>query len=384
MADPIIEIGGTRVPNILRFEQRLAFGNHSVCTLDVYYPRRPLTSQPPEVAPEWTPVLIDFGLGSRTWYGYVHHGGIASDVQDANGSVIRYTFAGTSLPMNTERTRAFRSTSPSGIVRTLASEHRLRTVISPVKSLIEYYGQTGISDWKVLKAMEARTGYRLWVDGSTVLFVDPTTLLDGVRDSEIYTYSQSFTPGLADNLFRFNSKAGTLVPRKGGTTRNVVAYGTDPRTGNLIKATSTANLGLLDGTGPRLTSVQSGVVSSVGSAKSSVAAVTARTAGWVTATADIRGNPNLVPGSLVRIDGSAVPADQRGRWLITEVTHRILNDNSSAPQPFVTTLGLERDRYRGPSFTTAFRVVNTSRFVPARIRDGYQWESQFLENVNVG
>lgn len=381
MANPVIRIGGEPVPNILRFEQRLAFGKHSVCTLDVYYPRRPRRPSNPEIAPEWTPVTVEFP--DRPWYGYVHHGGIASDVQDANGSVIRYTFVGTSLPMNEERTRAFRSTSPSAIVRLIASQHRLRTVIAPARNLIEYYGQTGTSDWRVLREMAERTGYRLWVDGSTALFVNPKVLLDGVRDAEIPTYAQNFTPGLVDNLFRFTSKAGTLVPREGGTTRRALTYGMDPRTGTLIKASATTELGLDDGSGPILTTVTSGVTNTVGQAITSSDASSALSAGWITAEAEIRGNPAIVPGSLIRIDGSAVPVDQRGRWLVTSVTHRVLNDSGTGLQPFVTTLTLERDRYRGPSFSTAFRVNNTSRFVPAKIRSGLFWESEVLENVNV-
>lgn len=380
-----LKIGDVQVSSVLRFDQTKAFGKHTVANLDVRYSRFDTGAvSTPWVAPEWTPVQMR--MRDTDWYGYVHHGGVASDVRDASGSAVRYTLIGTSLPMNEERTRSWRSTSASALVRNVATEHRLRSVITPNRAIIDYYAQAGTSDWKLLKDMAARTGYRLWVDGATVLFVDPKLLLVGVRDIDIPTFSQSFTPGVADNMYAFSSKAGTNVPRVGGSTSKQIVYGLDPRTGRRIKATGATNLGdgSPNGPTPFLTHVVSGGVSSLSQAVSSVGAQVTVSDGWITATAVVRGNARLVPGSLVRIAGSGVPIEQQGRWLVTSVNHRVINDNSLTIDPFTTTLELERDQYYGPSFTSAVRLANTADTPPARIRSGIVWEADFLESINVG
>ena len=167
-----LRIGGQSQPAVVRFDQTKAFSKHTIAVVDLSYPG---TSQQPWIAPEWSPVEVY--LGSTTWYGYVHHGGVVADVRDRSGAVIRYTLIGTSLPMNETRTRSWRDVSRSSIVRQIAREHRLRSVITPHRMVMDYYAQTGVSDWKTLQQMANSAGYRLWVDGSTVLFVNPTLLL---------------------------------------------------------------------------------------------------------------------------------------------------------------------------------------------------------------
>lgn len=375
MASPIRAwIAGSEVGTVLRFDQTKAFSQHTVATLDVAYP----STSKPWLAPEWSAVKV--ALRGVPWWGYVHHSGVSSDVRDISGSVVRYTLIGTSLPMNSQRTRSWRGITASGIVRQIGREHRLRTVISRTKAIMPYYAQAGSSDWKVLQDMAQRSGQRLWVDGGTVSFVEPRLLLEGVRALSIPVFTQNQMPGLRDNLYAFSSKAGAMVPRASGPTTRQVVYGLDVRTGRPITAAANP-----DGPPTVLSTVVTGTrVATAGHAADTVNALVTTSAGWITASAVVTGSPDITPGSLISLGGSKVPGDQSGRWLVTAVNHRVLLDASNPLDVFTTTLSLERDTYYGPTLRGATRVSNTRDSVPTIMRDGYLWEAEYMENVNVG
>lgn len=367
------KIAGSTVDRVVRFEQTKAYGLHTVGTIDIAY-----SAVRPWLAQEWAP--IEIYLQGTTWYGYVHHGGVATDVRDVSGSVLRYTFIGTSLPMNTERTRSWRGVSASGVVRQIGREHRLRTVITRHKTIMPYYAQAGVSDWKVLQEMAEKTGHRLWVDGATLSFVDPKLLLEGVRAIDIPAFSQNKAIGIPDNLYAFTSKAGAMVPRSFGPTARQVIHGMDVRTARPLKAATTPS-----GPASVITKVATGTrVGTSGQAADSVGARASVSSGWITATALVVGSPQVVPGMLVTIGGSKIPSEQSGRWLVTGVNHRVLLDASKTVDPFTSTLTLERDQFYGPDFRSATRVSNTRDTVPARMRDGFLWEAEYMESINVG
>lgn len=360
------------VGRVIRFEQTKAFAKHTVGTIDIAY-----AAQRPWVAPEWAPVEVY--LAGTTWFGYVHHGGVSSDVRQPSGSVVRYTLIGTSLPMNTQRTRSWRGVTCSGLVRQIGREHRLRTVVTRSKTILPYYAQAATSDWKVLQDMATKTGHRLYVDGSTVSFVDGRLLLEGVRALDVPTFVQSRVPGLRDTLISFTSKAGSMVPRPAGPTARQVVHGLDARTSRTIKATASPS-------GPQtsLTVINTSRTASSGQAADLVSARTQGTAGWITATAVVVGDASLVPGMLVNIAGAKIPEEQAGRWLVTSVNHRVLLDGSNPVEPFTTTLTLERDQIYGINPRGATRTSNTRDTVPAKMRNGFLWEAEYMESIDVG
>lgn len=384
-SDIRVNIYGAATSNVVRFEAVKAFGKHSMAVVDLAYPKAVAAAvSRPWIAPEWTPAEVT--LRGSLWVGYVHHGGVVADVRDRAGAVVRYTLIGTSLPMNEQRNRAWKNCSASSIVRDIAREHRLRSVITPHRSIIKYYAQAGVSDWKVLQDMATRTGQRLWVDGSTVTFVNPSLLLEGVQALQVPNFSQDRVFGLRDTLYAFSSKAGTMVPRPGGPTSKQVVFGVDPRTGSPIKALGATSLGDGSpvGSSPVLTQIGGSRISSMAQAADHVAAQVTNTAGWITATAVVVASPEIVPGTIVNISGSKIPVDQTGRWIVTEVRHTYLADMSQSVDPYKTTLELERDRFYGPNITSATRTSNTRDSVPAKIRNGYLWEADYLETIDVG
>lgn len=384
--DPLsVTLGGIRVSGDTLFEKVASFGQHTVGTLEILIPG----GTNPWVAPEWTPVTLRLtdGRVSEPWYGYVHHGGVVTTTYGQRNAVVRYTLIGTSLPLNDEKTRSWKNVTRSSIVRQIAKEHRLRTLMSVHRTVIPYYAQSG-SDWRVLKDMADQTGYRLWVDGSTVRFVDAKLLLEGVSVSETPTFSQSVTPGVLNTLHQFESKIGTMVPRAGGTAANQVVNGIDVRNKTIIKATSTTstqNSGSPAGSTPVLHKVNTGIrVSQYGQASELVSSASINTQGWLTATAVVTGSPSLEPGSIIDIEGNRIPADQHGLWLVTKATQRVMREEPDPRYVYTTLLELERDQFYSPTFRSNYKTTNTRDSVGATMRDGLFWEADYMEDINVG
>lgn len=396
-----VSIGGSRVPRVLRYEQVAAFGKHTVATLDV-----PLERRQRPMAPEWTPVVATLAASGKQvlWYGYVHHGAGVSSLQDSTGSSVRYTFIGTSLPMNSEQTRSWKEVSASSLARQIGHEHRLRTMVSPSIRRLPYYAQTG-SDWAVLKDLATQSGSRLWVDGPTLLFVDPAVLLQGAQARDIPVFSHNRMPGRVDTIFEWYAKVGTMVPRESGRALPQTVTGLDLRTGRLVVAKQAATSirttyqnGMLvpqagahsqvaigpDGI-PILNKVSTGSrVASMGEASDLASAEAKNAQGWVTASARVAFSPGLQPGRVVKVEGAAIPSSQTGYWLVTGVSHRLLQDSSNPVMNYSTQLELERNTKDSPTFSSRYNAIGTSDTVYARLRNGLFWEADYMEDVSVG
>ena len=388
MPNCLITFAGTPSTRpVVRANLVKGFGKHSVCVVDLAYGRSLSRSAADVIcAPEWTPAVVDLSNGSgnaERWFSYVHTAAVVSDNRDnsGSGSVIRYTLMGTSLPMNQQRTRSWSHITDSGVVRAIAREHRMRSIVQRTPEILPYVAQSGDSDWRVLKARADRNGYRLYVDGSTLLFADPTLLLAGTRTANIQSYTQNAINGSPDSLVKWNASGGSMSP--GSSTGRNVAYGLDQRTRRVVTASATNDLGAVGV--PVLTKIgTSARLGGTAQATQAVNATALAARGWNTAVATVSGSPGKQPGDVVNIQGANIPAEQRGLWLVTEVSHRLINDNSSPGWPFLTDLSLERDKIYAPTFNTAYRTINTRDSVNAIMRNGAFWEAETLEDVRVG
>ena len=124
-----LRIGTDSVSNFIsRVEIREGYGVHSLAIIDI---SSPPTSRSPYT--ELAPVILDYGRAPNDlvrWYGYVHHSSVLAST-DSQHVVTRYVCIGTTLPMQTQRTRSWKNVSPTSIVRQVGRENGLRTVISP-------------------------------------------------------------------------------------------------------------------------------------------------------------------------------------------------------------------------------------------------------------
>ncbi|RZU35938.1 phage protein D [Streptomyces sp. BK022] len=363
---------------IARVEIREGFGVHSMALIDV-------SSAPTSRKPyaELTPVTLDYGRAPADlvrWNGYVHHSSeIAS--ADTQHVVVRYVCIGTALPMNTQRTRSWKNVSPTSIVRQVGRENGLRTIISPSARRLTYWAQAGQSDFKLVNDLAAETGYRFWVEGTTLYFLDPRILLLGQQSQDIPVFSKNQQPGIQDSLQSLSILTGTMIPRSNGTTGTSAISGLDAKTGKVLKASSAADAG----TAPFLNHITtSRAVDNYADAQALMEARTLASRGWITMQATLYGTAKIAPGTLVGIGGNSVSADNKGRWMVTNTKHLINRDKKNAGWIFTTTVDAERDQ----PYAVTFRSDANKRFkfdtVPAVLRNGQFWESSLLEDINVG
>jgi uncharacterized protein involved in type VI secretion and phage assembly len=371
-------IGTNRISNLItRVEVREGYGVHAMALIDV---STPVGLTP---AAELTPVVLDYGRSPNDmtrWYGYVHHSSVMAS--SANQTVVtRYVCIGTSLPMNTQRTRSWKNVSPTSIVRQVGRENGLRTVISPSARRLTYWAQSGQSDFKLVSDLAAETGFRFWVEGATLYFLDPRTLLLGQKAQDIPVFTKSQRPGQFDTLQDLTILTGTMVPRANGTTGTSAISGLDAKTGRVIQATSTANTGASSFLN---TITTSRAVDNYADAQALMEARTLASQGWITMQATVYGTSKVSPGTLIGISGGSVSSDRQGRWMVTGTKHVINRSRDNSGLLFTTTVDAERDQ----PYAVTFRSDANKRFkfdtIPAVLRNKQFWESSLLEDINVG
>jgi hypothetical protein len=375
-----VYFAGVRTPfPVVRYETHAAFSKHTVNVLDLRTGGALVTH------PEWTPVIVDLsdGVATDRWFGYVHHYGAVDDSRaaDVSNQITRYTLIGTSLPFNEERTRSWHNMTRSGVVRQIARAQRLRSVVQTDNEILPYIAQAGLSDMALLQKFASDSGYRLWIDGATLRYFDPDLLLAGARLSDIRTYAKTSSPATPDGIISWNSKAGSMVPRPGGIGGVQRVYGLDRRTGTVIEAKEDRSPSRL----PSLTRIDtSAVVTTTAQAASRARGSSKRTRAWVTAKAVTIFSPTVKPGDVIEVSGDRIKAAEQGLWLVTGVSHRVLNDGSAPGFEYVTTLELERDGIYSPTFSKALRTINTRDLVAARLRNGAIWEADIMEDIRIG
>ncbi|MER5754295.1 contractile injection system protein, VgrG/Pvc8 family [Streptomyces sp. NPDC002088] len=374
-----LTIGTDKVTSyVSRVEVREGYGTHSMAIIDV---STPPTSK--KAYTELTPVVLDYGRSPNDlvrWYGYVHHSSALASSGSRN-VVVRYICISTSLPMNTQRTRSWKNVSPTSIVRQVGRENGLRTVISPSARRLTYWAQTGQSDFKLVNDLASETGFRFWVEGTTLYFLDPRILLLGQKVQDIPVFSKNQTAGVFDTLQDLSILTGTMIPRENGTTGTSVVSGLDAKTGKVIKASSAADTG----TTTFLNSITTTrAVDNYADAQALMEARTLASRGWITMQATLYGTAKVFPGTLVGLAGKSVSSENTGRWLVTNTKHVINRATGNTGLLFTTTVDAERDQ----PYAVTFQSDANKRFkfdtVPAVLRNKQFWESSLLEDVNVG
>jgi phage protein D len=283
--------------------------------------------------------------------------------------------------MNTQRTRSWKNVSPTSIVRQVGRENGLRTVISPSARRLTYWAQSGQSDFKLVSDLATETGFRFWVEGTTLYFLDPRILLLGQKAQDIPVFTKSQRPGKYDTLQDMTILAGTMIPRANGTTGTSAISGLDAKTGRVIQASSSAKTGASSFLN---TITTSRAVDNYADAQALMEARTLASQGWITIQATVYGTSKVSPGTLIGISGSSISSDRQGRWMVTSTKHIINRSKDNSGLLFTTTVDAERDQ----PYAVTFRSDANKRFkfdsVPAVLRNKQFWESSLLEDINVG
>jgi hypothetical protein len=366
---------------ISRCEIRKAFGLHSLVIIDLQVGTTLGVGTSTPVSPEGTPVQVDFGRrfgGVVPWYGYVHHSGVVANTTSTKGTVLQYVLIGTSLPMNNVQTRSWRGTSATALARQVFREHGLRTITSVHPRVLPYWAQAGTSDFALLQALAAETGYRLLVDGPTGEFFNPRILLSSPLSSGVPIYRQDSGRNSVSTLLNFEVLAGHMIPRASGKSTQAVVFGVDKRSGRTLQATGGT---VVPGIPRQVLSTKT--VDDFSVAQSLADAKTLATQGWVTARADINGNAALNPGMVIDVEGSAITASNVGLWLVSGVTHLFDIYAPRTKDLFTTRLAVERDQLYSATFDRVATISNTFGSSAATMRGSKIWVAQFLEDIRV-
>ena len=351
----------------LDVELRQEFGMHDLFFVRIEYPRM---IQNPNAIPIWptnAPVQILWGRGAanlNVWYGYVNHHQVKSNADSGSKALqVTYTCIGTSKPMNSDATRTWGQTSPTYMAKQIAAEHKLRAVLTRTSWVSDYEVQSSESDFHFLNRMAMKYGFRLWVSGGSLYFIDPSSVLSGSSGQGVPVYYLNKNYGWQDTVRDFQKMEGDNIPGSELATRAV--SGVDQNTGSAFTVTATGT------SGRNLTKIQTGYVAkSVAEAQVMANAWQAQTQWYIQAKAELFGNALLYPGKLVKLEGISLPADSSGYWMVSAADHLLKNTQTTVPtlDRFVTRVCLVRNQ-PGSTGQPAISKVNviSPEFVPVTL-----------------
>lgn len=358
----------------LDIELRQSWGQHDLFYVRIeYYKGLNLTSL--AIWPDNAPIRIVWGQGAnniQTWYGYVNHHTMDSNSDSGNKTMqITYTCIGTSKPMNTDKTRTWGQVTGTYIAKTIAAEYGLRAVLSSTNWVLPSEVQVSESDFKFLNRIANKVGYRAWVSGGTLYFVDPAVVLQGNITQAIpqFTMNKSFIQ--LDTIRNFHMLKGDNIPGSVQSTR--VISGIDKNSG--LPFTVAANT-------PGI--VSSGIVqintewpvTSVYEAQQLANALQSRSQFWQAATAELYGNSLLYPGKVVNLTGNQLNNESSGFWIIASADHVLKSSGTSdtSKDKYVTHVDLLKN-----TTVTTLSLKNTTSITPefttCTLANG-QWRSQ--------
>jgi hypothetical protein len=348
-----LKVGPVR--GLKKFTVRQNFSHHTVAFLDYQFTDKVQYVMPPEN----TPFKVQWGvppLAVSTHYGYVNH---YETVTDENGQAFtRLVGLGTSKVMNTASPSSWSDTTRSAIVRDYAKRYKLRSVVHPHPLVVEHWTSGSRTDFRSLKVLAEEAGYRLWIDGSTLYFLDPTLSLKTPS-----SHPATFRKG---DILSLQIFGGTNIPGETEAPGYKILHGLDYRTNEFFTATS--------GDPSQPTQVVSKAITTYLDALEETVA-SRKAADHYSLRASVRGNARVHPGSVIWVESGRVNNDQGGLWLVNEAEH-VISDTD-----FVTNLVATRGVDMLPVARNPSTLRDMTETAPAVVRDNATWEAELQEHA---
>jgi hypothetical protein len=252
-----------------------------------------------------------------TWYGYISHKSFQSENDfGSNTAQVTYYLIGTSKVMNTHKNMAWKHVSYSVMAYKIAKQNGFRCVATNTGAPVKYELQAFESDFQFLNRMADKIGFRFWVSGGTLYFIDPAVIIQGANARFIPHYLIDKVPGQRDTAVNFCTLQGDNLP--GSMIANRRAWGIDVKFGGRIfDSKADGALHDIDLFNPDW------FVATRGEAKQRMNAKQSRAQFWRYATVDVGGFTALYPGKVLSLDGHGIADSQQGNWLVTSVIHRL-------------------------------------------------------------
>lgn len=313
----------------LDVELRQTWGKHDVFYIRIEY-QKTLVLNNKSLWAENTPVRIIWGQApsnTNTWYGYVNHHTIDGN-SDSGSNTMQITYAciGTSKPMNTDKTRTWGQVTGTYIAKKIAGEYGLRAILTSTNWILPYEVQSNESDFKFLNRIADKMGYRFWVSGGTLYFIDPVVILQGSTNQAVPVFYMDKSFQYLDTIRNFRMSIGDNIPGGAKTTRTI--YGIDESTGQVFS--TTASNATESSSITQITSEWP--VTNLNEAQNLVNAWQGRSQFWMAATAELYGTNYLYPGKLVYLKGNQLNNEALGYWIVSSADHVMSTSGTGLPQ----------------------------------------------------
>jgi hypothetical protein len=322
-----VEVNGMAVSDFpVDVELRQSWGMHDLFFLRIEYNRSYTGINSMALWPDNAPVKIIWGRrpsNIQTWYGYVNHHNVAGNADSGSTALqITYVCIGTSKPMNTDKNRQWGEVTPTYIARKIASEYGFRAVLTSSNWILPYEVQANESDFCFLNRIAGKVGFRFWVSGGTLYFIDPAVVLSGGNQQAVPSFRMDKLFTQVDTMRQFDMNEGDNIPGAAIAYRSV--YGVDQNSGLVFQATAnTVN-------SPSVTQIKSDRnVQSYSEAQNIVQAWESMNQWWISAKAELFGEVALYPGKVLYLDGLQMPQNTRGYWIVSAVNHVLFSARTS-------------------------------------------------------
>ena len=376
-----IKVNGQQVldwPYDVQLQQR--WGEHDLMTLMLYVPKgRPHKNRLVAWA-DLAPIEVAWGRQPgdiSTWYGYVHHHQVhTEDVNTGDRAMLQidYVCIGTSQVMDTDRQVTWQNIKPSDIAVRIAKNNRLRSVVTVTEWVIDYEVQASQSDFKFLNKLANKYGFKFWVSGGTLYFIDPSAVLSGASNYFVPHYVINGIPGYRDTARQFKLNEGSSMPGGYQATRSI--SGIDSSTGKPFTVTN--------GTGSTSLVHTDLLARSYAEGKQLIDATASLAQYWVGATVQVFGQTILYPGKVVHLSGYLLPDNLPADYIVTGARHHLKQAGVTDPTKdlYITDLEIMTNSKAGTPLIKGVQKISPE--LCTCILNGKTWQSTSMAVITDG
>lgn len=351
------------------------WGKHDLFSLRIEYQKMLVLSNKSLWANN-APVRIIWGQAPnniQTWYGYVNHHVIDANSDSGSKTMqITYYCIGTSKPMNTDKTRTWGQVTGTYIAKKIAGEYSLRAVLTKTDWILPYEVQANESDFKFMNRLADKIGFRFWVSGGTMYFIDPIVILQGSGSQAVPKFYMDKSFMYLDTIREFHMALGDNIPGGAQTIRTI--YGIDEPTGRVFQAVADTDQN------PDISQITpEWPATSYQYAKNLVNAWQGRSQFWMAATAELYGTSYLYPGKLIHLQGNQLNKEATGYWIVSSAEHIMMTSGTSDPvkDKYITHVNLLKNE---TAFLPKLKSITkiSPEFTGCRLFNG-QWKSSNMQ-----
>jgi hypothetical protein len=327
---------------------------------------------------ENTPVHFRYGWYADDpgdFFGYVASSRVLADENDARHASltlvpVQYTCVGASMVMQDHTNRLWQDCTCSYMARTIAQDNGFLPWVEITDQHFDQRMQAA-SDWQFLSDLADRCGYRLYIDGTTLQFVQESTYLPS-SDGSVPAFWMRKAPGVIDSLRTFSGVLGETDP-SGGLRARLTTTGINRQTAALATAAYTSpRTSRLGQPVPATLTQQYSALPVAGYTEAERLLANTADFLWVQAQAVTNGDSRIKPGSLVELRGDGISETHQGTWMVVEAAHTLAIDHFSAQKTdYTTTMTVGRNNADGlvlPTQTKAGPVQYGTNLVGGRWR----------------